>query len=98
MDRIHHIALSVPDIGRATAWYRGQFDVATLYEDKTWALLEFDNIALALVLPDKNLPHFAVLCDNPEAYGPLTKHRNGTASVYVRDPWGNAIEIMKADE
>lgn len=98
MDRIHHIALSVPDIGRATAWYKGQFDFVTLYEDKTWALLEFDNIALALVLPDQHPPHIAIVCDNAESYGPLTKHRDGSASVYVRDPWGNAIEIMKADE
>ena len=29
--------------------------------------------------------------------GRLTLHRNGTASVYIRDPWGNAVEIIKAN-
>ena len=46
MDRLHHIALTVPDIKQALAWYRGNFHVETVYEDPTWALLRFGNIAL----------------------------------------------------
>ncbi len=67
-----------------------------LYADASWALLKFENIALALVLPDQHPPHVAVERENAEAYGTLTPHRDGTASVYIRDPWGNAVEIMKA--
>ena len=37
----------------------------------------------------------AIERDNAESYGRLTLHREGTASVYIRDPWGKAVEIMK---
>ena len=97
MDKLHHVAIAVPDIGQALDWYCEQFDVETLYQDDSWALLKFENIALALVLPDQHPPHVAVERENAEAYGTLTPHRDGTASVYIRDPWGNAVEIMKAD-
>ncbi len=97
MDRLHHVAIAVPDIGKALGWYRDQFDVESVYVDESWALLKFDNISLALVLPDQHPPHIAVERVNAESYGALTPHRDGTASVYIRDPWGNAVEIMKAD-
>ncbi len=95
MDRLHHIALTVPDIQQALAWYRGNFDVDTCYEDRTWALLRFGNIDLALVLPGQHPPHIAIERPNAEAFGELARHRDGTASVYVQDPFGNVIEIMK---
>ena len=97
MDRLHHVAISVPDISEALAWYSDQFDVETVYSDESWALLKFDNIALALVLPRQHPPHIAVERENADSYGPLTPHRDGTASVYIRDPRGNAVEIMKTD-
>jgi hypothetical protein len=28
--------------------------------------------------------------------GTARHHRDGTASVYIKDPWGKAIEIVKA--
>jgi catechol 2,3-dioxygenase-like lactoylglutathione lyase family enzyme len=48
MDRLHHVAIAVPDIGKALDWYRDQFDIEIVYVDESWALLKFDNIALAL--------------------------------------------------
>ena len=98
MDRLHHVAIGVPDIDKAIDWYRDQFDTEIVYVDESWALLKFDNIALALVLPEQHPPHVAVECENAEIYGTLTPHRDGTASVYIRDPWGNAVEIMKINE
>jgi catechol 2,3-dioxygenase-like lactoylglutathione lyase family enzyme len=95
MDRLHHVAIAVPDIGKALDWYRDQFDIEIVYVDESWALLKFDNIALALVLPEQHPPHVAVERKNAEIYGTLTPHRDGTASVYIRDPWGNAVEIIK---
>jgi hypothetical protein len=47
-------------------------------------------------LPGQHPPHIAVERDNPELYGPVTPHRDRTESVCVQDPWGDAIEIMKA--
>jgi len=95
MEKLHHIAIQVPDIAQAAAWYRDTFAVETAYEDRTWALLKFENLALALVLPDQHPPHIAVERADAESYGALTPHRDGTASVYIRDPFGNAVEILK---
>jgi catechol-2,3-dioxygenase len=95
MQSLHHVAVTVTDINKALEWYQAEFDVETAYRDESWALLHFDNIALALVLPEQHPPHIAVESDKAESYGPLTPHRDGTASVYIQDPWGNAIEIIK---
>ena len=59
-------------------------------------MLAFDNVSLALVLPDQHPAHIAVERENAETHGTLTEHRDGSASVYVKDPWGNAIEYLKA--
>ena len=42
-------------------------------------------------------PHFAIESTNAEAFGKLTKHRDGTASVYIEDPFGNAVEIIEIE-
>ena len=31
------------------------------------------------------------------AFGTLTPHRDGTASVYIDDPDGNVVEILQTD-
>lgn len=98
MDRLHHIAIPVTDIAAAVEWYQPRFDVEIAYQDASWALLKFDNIALALVLPDQHPAHFAIERKDAESYGTLTPHRDGTASVYVEDPWRNIIEILAPSE
>ena len=95
MDTLHHIAITVTDIATAVAWYQDQFDVVTTHADDSWALLRFEDCALALVLPDQHPPHFAIERAYAASYGPLIPHRDGTASVYIRDPWGNVIEILE---
>jgi hypothetical protein len=95
MESIHHIAIQVSDIDAALAWYGERFAFETLHADASWALLQFENVALALVLPGQHPPHFAVARVDAETHGELTPHRDGTASVYVRDPWDNVIEFMK---
>ena len=95
VDYLDHIAVTVPNIEKALIWYKSNFEVKTEYSDDTWALLCFENIKLALVLPDQHPPHFAILRKNLKRFEPLTKHRDGTSSVYINDPWGNVIELMK---
>ncbi len=95
MDKIHHIAIQVEDVNKAVEWYSRQFDVELAYQDESWALLRFDNISLAIVVPGEHPPHFAVEDHNAEKYGELTPHRDGTASIYIKDPFGNAVEILK---
>ena len=97
LDRIHHVAISVPDLAAALAWYTSRFRCSIAYEDSTWALLDFENVQLALVIPEQHPPHIALTSPEAETYGPLSTHRDGTRSTYVRDPAGNSVEIMAAD-
>ncbi|MDA9908909.1 VOC family protein [Gammaproteobacteria bacterium] len=94
-DKIHHIAIQVDDISTAVEWYTKAFDVEVSYQDESWAMLKFDNISLALVLPGQHPPHFAIANEHAENYGALTPHRDGTASVYIKDPFENAVEIIR---
>ena len=97
MERLQHVAIVVSDIGEALAWYGSRFVVEIAYADDSWALLQFENIALAFVLPGQHPPHITVEREDAESFGPLTPHRGGTTSVYIADPWGNAIEFMKPE-
>ena len=63
--------------------------------DSTWAMLEFQNVKLALVLPEQHPFHFAILKDNVEDYGEPVTHRDGSVSVYIKDRSGNNIEILR---
>ena len=93
---LHHVAIEVWDLSAAVTWYRDHFDIDILYQDETWALLGFANTALALVTPGEHPPHIAVEHPVAASCGQLVKHRDGTQSTYLRDPDGNAVEIMKA--
>jgi len=95
MGMIHHIALPVTDINKAVDWYEKNFDIRKVYADESWALLEFKNISVALVLPNEHPMHIAVERENAKNFGALKTHRDGTASVYVDDPWGNTVEYVK---
>ena len=48
--KIDHIAVQVDDIYEGCEWYHENFKANVLYFDQTWALLEFDNIKMALIL------------------------------------------------
>ena len=97
LDRIDHVAISVRDIASAVAWYTSNFRCTVSYQDDTWALLAFDNLRLALVIPEQHPPHVAVVGPSAQEFGRVTTHRDGTRSTYVKDPAGNSIEIMAAD-
>ena len=95
MDKIHHIAIQVKDISESVEWYKKKFKVEVSYQDETWAMIDFDNTSLALVLAEQHPYHFAIESDEAESYGALTKHRDGTASVYIKDMDGNNIEMIE---
>ena len=92
--KIDHIALQVNDIKESVEYYKN-YGSRVLYQDDTWALLNYDNISLALVLPNMHPPHIAFEKTNAEDYGKLKKHRDGTSSVYINDPSNNSVEILK---
>jgi catechol 2,3-dioxygenase-like lactoylglutathione lyase family enzyme len=94
LDPIDHIAISVKDVKAAVEWYTQTFVCEVDYQDETWAFLSFNNIKLALVIPEQHPPHIAFVTPNAESFGQLKKHRDGTESVYVNDPSGNSVEVM----
>lgn len=95
LDEIHHLAIQVKSIRRSVEWYKKKFKCNVNYQDKSWALLEFSNILLALVLPDQHPAHFAITRKNITMYGQPKKHRDGTSSVYIHDLDDNSIEMLK---
>lgn len=97
LDRIEHVAISVRDVAQAVAWYTSSFNCTVTYQDATWAMLKFDNLELALVIPQQHPPHIAFTSPDAGRFGELRTHRDGTRSTYVKDPDGNAVEIMAAD-
>lgn len=94
LSTIHHTAIQVKDIAKAVLWYTERFTCEIEYQDESWAMLKFANISLALVLPEQHPYHFAVLTDELESYGEAEPHRDGTASVYIKDIDGNHIEML----
>lgn len=97
LDVLHHVAISVDDIGKAVGWYTSNFRCHIDYQDATWALLRFSNTSLALVIPAQHPPHIAFSSLCAEKFGELKLHRDGTRSVYVADPAGNSVEVMAED-
>jgi catechol 2,3-dioxygenase-like lactoylglutathione lyase family enzyme len=93
LDILHHAALRVKDVKAAVEWYTQRFKCAVEYQDTTWAMLAFANVRLAFVLQEQHPPHIAVEGD-PSAYGKPKQHRDGTSSVYLKDPDGNNVEIL----
>ena len=92
MERIDHIAITVPHIKKAVEWYTKYRKCKVKYQDSSWALLQFKNIDLALVLPDEHPPHIAFV---DESIQNTTKHRDGSESIYDHDGFGNIIEKIK---
>lgn len=93
-DTLDHVAVSVKDVSDSVKWYTTHFKCRLVYQDATWALLEFGNVRLAFVVPEQHPPHIAILGD-PKAYGEPKLHRDGTSSVYIQDPDGTNVEILE---
>jgi catechol 2,3-dioxygenase-like lactoylglutathione lyase family enzyme len=94
LDTIDHVAVSVTDIAQSVLWYTNNFRCNVLYQDETWAFLEFANVKFALVLPEQHPPHLAFTHPEAEKFGALRTHRDGSRSVYISDLSGNSIEII----
>lgn len=97
LDPLHHVAISVKDIAQAVDWYRSTFRCDIVYQDDTWAMLQFANVQLALVMPNQHPPHLGFVTPDADKYGELKPHRDGTRSIYIADPSGNPVELLAAD-
>lgn len=97
LDPIDHVAIPVQNVASSVEWYRETFQCEVKYQDETWALLNFRNISLALVIPEQHPAHIGFVSPEAAKYGELKTHRDGTRSCYVHDPSGNSVEILAAD-
>ena len=93
LDTLHHAALRVKDVKETVEWYTQRFKCNVEYQDETWAMLAFENVRLAFVLAEQHPPHIAIVGD-PAAFGESKVHRDGTSSVYVKDPNNNNVEVL----
>jgi extradiol dioxygenase family protein len=100
LDLIDHIAIPIlaDEIDSTVNFYLKNFGCQVIYRDDSWAFLRFGNIKLAFVAPDEHPAHLAFIKDKAEDYGTLKTHRDGTRSVYIKDPSHNTIEIMAEGE
>ena len=76
MDKIDHIAIQTKNIDDSVTWFLKKFKCSVIYQDDSWAMLEFENMKLALVLPDQHPPHIAISCVDIEEQGKPGKHRD----------------------
>lgn len=98
LDSLDHVAIPVEDVASSVDWYTRTFQCVVKYQDETWALLGFENVNVALVIPSQHPAHIAFASQQAARFGELKTHRDGTRSCYVKDPTGNAVEIMAVDE
>ena len=89
---IDHIAIESKDIENSVQWYLDKFNCEIKYQDKSWALLKFDNIQIALVTPGEHPPHFAVVDKSVEDLVEKKTHRDGIHYIYEKDLDMNVIE------
>ena len=98
MKTIDHIAIVVDNIKESVAYYVVEHQARILYMDKTWGLLQFKNVNLALTLEGEHPPHIAFETDDLEKEYPtyeMLEHRDKSISKYIQDPSGNHIEIIE---
>lgn len=99
--RIDHFAVDALKLTETVDWYVQRFGADVLYQDATWAFLKVGGSKIALLAPGQHPPHLAFsltpdeLSHEAQRWGKAIKaHRDGTQSIYVEDPSGNAVELI----
>ena len=101
VSELDHIAIQVTSIKEAVDWYKKKVSAEVIYEDKTWALIDVFNTKIALVRPEDHPTHIAFKTEHLKLIRENLddcdwgKHRDGSEYVYLKDPFGNAIEWIK---
>ena len=62
---VDHLAIVVESIPQSVKYYYLHFNCKVRYKDSTWAMLEFENINLALVSKDEHPNHICLLYTSP---------------------------------
>lgn len=113
LKRIGHVAICVEDIAKAATFYQN-LGMKLVWQDADWAYLKAGKDGLALLSPsyEQAGPHFGFVFSDrtviDTAYAQLKadgvkvtdihEHRDGTASFYGHDPFGNWFEYLYEPE
>lgn len=96
---IDHVAFVVPNIEDAVNWYLENAKAKIIYKDKTWALIDIFGNKIAFALPNMHPNHVALLVKSKDQFpefllenDEIRQHRDGSQYIYLKDPFGNAIE------
>lgn len=101
VNKLDHVALQVDSISDAVEWYKNTIDAEVIYHDVTWALIKIFDVKVALVRPEDHPTHIAFQSDNLEGIkdhlnmSKIGKHRDDSEYIYLKDPFGNAIEWVR---
>ena len=95
---LDHIALQVKDPTLAANWYKERFNATIIHCDRTWSYIQLDNVKIAFVVKSQHPPHIAFKVNKFNTLNKVKKHRDGSSSIYNKDPWGNIIEYIKYPE
>ena len=96
--KLDHIAIRVGNIDAAIKWYKSNLGAEIKYSDESWAMMDIGGSKLALVLGEIHPPHIAFSLSENAKFGDKSEvksHRDGSHYVYLDDPFGNTIEIIK---
>lgn len=91
---IEHVTLAVADIARAVEWYRAVFRCRVDHQGPDRAVLAFANLAVHLVADALEPPSLTVASADVQNLGATERRADGTRSLRLVDPWGNAIEVV----
>ena len=89
------LPLQVTNPKEAAEWYKENFEADIIYCDKTWSFVQLENIKIAFVVKTQHPRHIAFEVQQFDPSDKVKKHRDGSSSIYKRDPWGNVIEYIK---
>jgi catechol 2,3-dioxygenase-like lactoylglutathione lyase family enzyme len=96
LDSVHHFAQVVVDLEQTLRWYETSFRCEVIHREQGSVVLRFENVLLTLILPSHQPPHIAFSRHDAASFGLLHKNLDGTKSVFVADPSGNAIELVSS--
>ena len=97
-----HVAVQVPDIAAAVAWWLRLVPGTTvLYEDDTWGLIEAGGSRVAFVTADEHPDHLAYSVSGADLQrlagehgSEIASHRDGSRSFYLDGPGDHRIELI----
>ena len=91
---LDHVALQVTNPKEAAEWYSKNFLGEIIYADDSWSFVKLGNIKIAFVIKTQHPPHIAFEVQEFDPSDKVKEHRDGSRSIYKRDPWGNVIEYI----